>query len=69
MKLAKSLIGSRSSKAVYGVILITVALIGFEKHTSDPANIALNVLFAAIVIVLAEVYSEYLGEKIKKRKL
>lgn len=68
MRLSRSLIGSRSSKAVYGIILITVALIGFERHTADHADIVFKVLLAAIVIVLAEIYSEYLGEKIKQKK-
>lgn len=68
MRLSKSLIGSRSSKAVYGIILVTAVVIGSGKHDAEPLNIALKVLFAAIVIVLAEVYSEYLGEKIKRKR-
>lgn len=68
MRVSSSLIGSRSSKAVYGVILITVALIGFEKSAANPFDVALKVMLAAIVIVLAEIYSEYLGEKIKRKQ-
>ncbi len=63
-----SLIGSRSSKAVYGVILITAVLLGSEHNTTDALDIAGKVLLAAIAIVVAEVYSEYLGEKIRRKK-
>lgn len=68
MSIFKSLIGSRSSKAVYGLILITVVLIGLERHATDSMEVALKVLLAAIAIVIAEIYSEYLGEKIKRKK-
>lgn len=60
--------GSRSTKAIYGIILISAALIGFQLHESNPATIAVKVFFAGLVIVLAEVYSEILGEKIKRKK-
>lgn len=68
MRLTSSLIGSRSSKAVYGVILITAVLIGFESKDTEPIQVIFRVIFAAFIIVLAEVYSEYLGEKIRHKR-
>jgi len=60
--------GSRSTKAVYGLILITAALIGFQIHETDALTLAIKVFFAGLAIVLAEAYSELLGEKIQHHK-
>lgn len=59
--------GARSTKAVYGIILITAALIGLQFHETDPLTLAAKTFFAALVIVLAEAYSEMLGEKIRRK--
>jgi uncharacterized membrane protein len=64
----KYLEGYRSTKAIYGIILITATLIGLQFLESKPLTIAVKLFFAALVIVLAEAYSEILGEKIRRRK-
>lgn len=64
----KYLSGTRTTKAVYGIVLITAALISFQLHEHDPAAIALKIFLAAIVIVAAEVYAEFLGEKIRLKR-
>ena len=64
----KYLKGSRSAKAIYGIILITATLIGFQFHESEPLTIAASVFIAGLVIGLAEAYSELLGEKIRREK-
>ena len=63
------LTGSRSTKAVYGIILITAALIGFQIHETDSLTLAIKVFFAGLAIVIAEAYSELLGKKIEHHKV
>lgn len=64
----KYLAGTRSTKAIYGIILITAALIGLQVHETSPLAVSIKIFLAALVIVLAEVYSEQLGEKIRRKK-
>jgi hypothetical protein len=66
--ISRKLEGHRSTKAIYGVILITAALIGFQLHETDPLTLSIKIFVAGLVIVLAEVYSEILGEKIRRKK-
>lgn len=60
--------GERASKAIYGIILISVTLIGLKAHDTDPMAIAVKIFVAAMAIVVAEVYSEILGESIRHQK-
>ncbi len=60
--------GTHSAKAVYGIILITASLIGFQLHPESAFIIALQVFLAGMVIVLAEVYADFIGERIQYRK-
>jgi hypothetical protein len=61
----------RASKVIYGAILISAYLIT-QSHSdgSTALSLAFGTLFAAVAIVLAEVYSDIIGRTIKhKRKL
>lgn len=60
--------GTRAAKAVYGTILIFATLIAFQ-HTEETNayGLALSTILAALAIVLAEIYSEILGETIRQR--
>lgn len=59
----------RATKAIYGAILIFAFLIGQEHTRHDSAlPLIFSTLFAAIAIVLAEIYSELLGKTIKHKK-
>jgi len=55
-----------SAKAIYGVILIQALLISFDKNT-HPSILAIKTFIGALVIVFAEIYSEFLGGVIKKK--
>ena len=58
----------RTAKAVYGIILITVLLVGLSHKGRSVIEIQIMLLIGAITIVFAEVYSEYLGETINKKR-
>lgn len=60
--------GAHSAKAVYGIILITASLLGFQLHPESAFHIALMVFLAGMVIVLAEVYADFVGERIQLHK-
>ena len=61
----------RATKTIYGAILIFAFLIGQYHNTNNSAlPVVFGTFFAAVAIVLAEIYSEILGKTIKhKRKL
>lgn len=56
------------AKAIYGVILIQALLLNYDDGTITPFNIAVKTFFGALIIVVAEIYSELLGNIIKKGK-
>ena len=61
----------RATKVIYGAILIFAFLVG-QGHSSQTSAfpIVFGTFFAAIAIVLAEVYADILGKTIRhKRKL
>lgn len=59
----------RATKSIYGAILIFAFLIGQEHNRHDSAlPLVFSTLFAAIAIVLAEIYAELLGKTIKHKK-
>lgn len=55
-----------SAKAIYGIILIQVLLVSFDRG-ADPLMLAFKTFIGALVIVSAEIYSEFLGGIIKKK--
>ena len=59
-----------SAKAIYGIILVQALLINFEHNQdTNPINLALKTFIGALVIVFAEIYSEFLGGTISGGKL
>lgn len=59
--------GNKASKATYGIILITVMLIGLHHTNQGIISILQTLFFGGLTIVFAEIYSEILGETIKNR--
>lgn len=60
---------ARATKVIYGTILIAAFLIT-KDHIGENSSlaVAISTFFAAIAIVFAEIYSELLGETIRKNK-
>ncbi len=59
----------RASKVVYGSVLIFAFLAGQSHSGHDSAlPIVFGTFFAAVAIVLAEVYSEILGKTIRNKR-
>jgi len=52
----------RSSHAIYGLIIITSALVADREHVDDPLTALLLVWGAGIVLLLAHLYSAFVGE-------
>jgi hypothetical protein len=52
----------RSSHAIYGLIIITSALVADREHVDDPLTALLVVWGAGIVLLLAHLYSAFVGE-------
>ncbi|TAH34831.1 hypothetical protein EYC59_02850 [Candidatus Saccharibacteria bacterium] len=59
---------NRASKAIYGALLLFVFIAGVA-HTGGAAALpmALKTFVAALTIIFAEIYSEFIGERIKNR--
>lgn len=59
----------RASKVIYGVILISAYLIT-QGHSDGTTALSLTfgTLFAAVAIVVAEVYSDIIGRTIKNKR-
>lgn len=59
---------NRASKAIYGAILLFVFIAGVA-HTggAEPLAMALKTFIAALTIVFAEIYAEFIGERIKNK--
>ncbi len=59
---------NRASKAIYGAILLFVFIAGVA-HTggADALPMALKTFIAALTIIFAEIYSEFIGERIKNK--
>ena len=59
----------RATKAVYGAILLFAYLISIShKAEVSASSIALGTFFAALAIVIAEVYAELIGKTISHKK-
>lgn len=59
---------NRAAKAIYGAILLFVFIAGLKHQTgSTPTELAGSTFIAAITIVVAEIYSEIIGERIKSK--
>lgn len=56
-----------SAKAIYGIILIQALLVSLDSTNTNPLAIALKTFIGALVIVFAEIYSEFLGGVINKK--
>lgn len=54
------------AKAIYGIILIQALLLNYDNPSATPFDIAVKTFFGALLIVVAEIYSEFLGGTIKK---
>ena len=67
--LAKYYGNDRAAKVVYGAILIFAYLIT-QNHSNDDTALSLvsGTFFAAVAIVLAEIYAEILGKTIRQKK-
>ena len=59
----------RASKVVYGTILIYAYLVT-QSHVDNITSLSLmlGTFFAALAIVIAEIYSEIIGKTIKQKK-
>lgn len=59
---------NRASKVIYGAILLFVFIAGMA-HSGDTQALpmALKTFVAAITIVFAEIYAEFIGERIKQK--
>lgn len=59
----------RAAKAIYGSILIFVFIAGIHLVNGESAlAVAASILVASLTIVIAEVYSEFIGITIKNKK-
>lgn len=56
-----------SAKAIYGIILIQALLIGLDTISTKPFEVATKTFVGALVIVFAEIYSQFLGGIINKK--
>lgn len=65
--LSKHLNSKNSAKAIYGIILIQALLISLDQKHADPFTVAIKTFVGALIIVFAEIYSEYLGGIIQKK--
>ena len=60
----------RATKAIYGVILIFAFLVGqSHTHVNNASSLAFSTFFAAVAIVLAEIYAEILGKTIRNKRM
>ena len=59
----------RSAHAIYGLIIITSALVADREHVDDPATALAVVWGAGVVLLLAHVYSAFVGEAGSKGRL
>ena len=59
--------GNKAAKATYGIILITVMLIGLQHMNQGIIHILQTLFFGGLTIVFAEIYAEVLGETIKNK--
>lgn len=58
----------RAAKVIYGSILLFVVILGINYSEDTSAfSLAIMVFISALAIVLAEIYSEILGQRIKQR--
>lgn len=56
-----------SAKAIYGIILIQALLISLDSVNANPLSTAIKTFIGALIIVFAEIYSEFLGGVINKK--
>ncbi len=70
-RLEKYYDNDRAAKVIYGAVLIFAFIVGQGHNGQNTSfSVAAGTFFAAIAIVLAEVYAEVLGKTIRhKRKL
>lgn len=59
----------RSAHAIYGLIIITSALMADREHVDDPATALMVVWGAGLVLLLAHVYSAFVGEAGSKGRM
>jgi hypothetical protein len=65
----KDLDGHRVAKIIYGSIIILVVLLAMEDHPPTPAAAIGTVLFTGLGVALAELYSDFIGTRIRERRI
>ena len=68
-KIRESLDGHRVAKIIYGSIIILVVLLAMEDHPPSPMAAIGTVLFTGLGVALAELYSDFIGTRIRERRL
>ena len=61
--------GHRVAKIIYGSIIILVVLLAMEDHPPSPTGTIATVLFTGLGVALAELYSDFIGTRIRERRL
>lgn len=64
----KNVDGHRVSKIIYGSIIILVVILAMEDHPPSAAGTVATVLFAGLGVALAELYSDFIGTRIRERR-
>ena len=59
----------RSAHAIYGLLIITSALVADREHVEDPATALAVVWGAGAVLLLAHLYSAFVGEAGSKGRM
>lgn len=67
-KLRESLDGHRVAKIIYGSIIILVVLLAMEDHPPSISGVIGTVLFTGLGVALAELYSDFIGTRIRERR-
>lgn len=59
---------NRASKAIYGTVLLFVTIVGLHSLQAESAvTLGITTFVTALTIVFAEVYSEFIGARIKNK--
>ncbi len=59
--------GHRVSKIIYGTIIILVVILAIEDHPPSPFGTIITILFSGLGVALAELYSDFIGARIKNQ--
>ena len=56
------------AKVIYGTIIILVVILAMEDHPPSPSGAVATILFSAFGVALAELYSDYIGTRIREKR-